>query len=515
MSLLKVHKVISALPSPLEADSIYIVRVGAGFDMYVTDTTGAIAYASNSGGGGTPATGDENFIAKFNALSELIESIIFDDGTHVGIGASTDLTEQLNVNGAMDLAYGSYISFARGIGTAVAKWALKNTYSSPYDVLMIQPTGSSDGIITFHTGSAAASRLEAARFAANGNFGINEVNPAEKLDVNGRARIQTIDNGAGDIITVSATGVLRKRTPSELKSDLNIAGGSTDIQVFTASGVWTKPTGAKIIEVYLVSGGGGGGSGRRGSSLVARYGGGGGASGVMNAVKLDAASLDSTENVWIGAGGTGGAAQTTNDANGNGGGSGASSFFGGTGVASTAKISTNVAVGGAAGTSTAGSGSSSNFTYFFGNRTTAGLYASGNVAPSTFGGGQTAFDMVPLLSGTIGGGISAADVRSNGQGIVLRGAITSQIIRSVLGGNGIGLNGIDGELVLNNASNLFFAVGGTGGASGSITSATGGGKGGKGGPGAGGGGGGASTNGSASGAGGNGGDGFCIVISYF
>ncbi len=47
MALLKVHKEISALPSTLEPDAIYMVRVGAGFDLYVTDTTGSIAYASN------------------------------------------------------------------------------------------------------------------------------------------------------------------------------------------------------------------------------------------------------------------------------------------------------------------------------------------------------------------------------------------------------------------------------------------------------------------------------------
>lgn len=36
------HKVVAALPSPLEPDSIYYVRVGAGFDIYVTNSLGVI-----------------------------------------------------------------------------------------------------------------------------------------------------------------------------------------------------------------------------------------------------------------------------------------------------------------------------------------------------------------------------------------------------------------------------------------------------------------------------------------
>lgn len=37
------HKVVAALPEPLEADSIYYVRAGAGFDMYITNGAGVVA----------------------------------------------------------------------------------------------------------------------------------------------------------------------------------------------------------------------------------------------------------------------------------------------------------------------------------------------------------------------------------------------------------------------------------------------------------------------------------------
>lgn len=37
------HKVAGSLPAQLEADSVYLVRVGAGFDVYVTNGTGVVS----------------------------------------------------------------------------------------------------------------------------------------------------------------------------------------------------------------------------------------------------------------------------------------------------------------------------------------------------------------------------------------------------------------------------------------------------------------------------------------
>jgi len=59
MSTFRIHKVVAALPSPLEANAVYAVRVGDGFDLYVSDSTGSMAFKVNSegggGGGGAPA----------------------------------------------------------------------------------------------------------------------------------------------------------------------------------------------------------------------------------------------------------------------------------------------------------------------------------------------------------------------------------------------------------------------------------------------------------------------------
>lgn len=48
MANIKHHKFVASLPATLEADSIYFVRVGSGYDQYVTNHSGQIAaYSMN------------------------------------------------------------------------------------------------------------------------------------------------------------------------------------------------------------------------------------------------------------------------------------------------------------------------------------------------------------------------------------------------------------------------------------------------------------------------------------
>ena len=47
MSKLRLEKVIGSVPGTLEPDCVYAVRAGAGYDLRVSDTTGAIAHKLN------------------------------------------------------------------------------------------------------------------------------------------------------------------------------------------------------------------------------------------------------------------------------------------------------------------------------------------------------------------------------------------------------------------------------------------------------------------------------------
>ena len=50
---IKFEKSIARLPTLLTADTLYAVRSGAGFELYISDMTGTIAYRSNSASGGS------------------------------------------------------------------------------------------------------------------------------------------------------------------------------------------------------------------------------------------------------------------------------------------------------------------------------------------------------------------------------------------------------------------------------------------------------------------------------
>lgn len=47
MANLLAHKVVASLPGTLEPDAVYAVRVGDGFDLYISDSTGSVAHRLN------------------------------------------------------------------------------------------------------------------------------------------------------------------------------------------------------------------------------------------------------------------------------------------------------------------------------------------------------------------------------------------------------------------------------------------------------------------------------------
>jgi hypothetical protein len=49
MPMMRFEKVVGSLPATLTPDTLYMVRTGAGFDLYVSDATGSIAHPVNGG----------------------------------------------------------------------------------------------------------------------------------------------------------------------------------------------------------------------------------------------------------------------------------------------------------------------------------------------------------------------------------------------------------------------------------------------------------------------------------
>ena len=119
---------------------------------------------------------------------------------------------------------------------------------------------------------------------------------------------EIVPGGADEITYDNATSGLSATDVQAAIDELSSAGGGTPptIQVFGASGTWTKPTGCKVIKVTVTAGGGGGGAG---DAAYGEAGAGGGAGGTAIEY-LDATSL-TTVTVTVGAAGAAGGAGGT------------------------------------------------------------------------------------------------------------------------------------------------------------------------------------------------------------
>jgi len=332
------------------------------------------------------------------------------------------------------------------------------------------------------------------------------------VDLRARVGVFTAP-GAGSVFTAGSemvettTGVVWRQTAAATGNTWTQVGVGglppVDVQKFTATGTWTKPTSAtpKAVHVRVWAGGGQGGSGAREPSGTLSTGGGGGGPGGYTDRWFTAGDLAATVAVTVGVGGaTGGVAVSTDGTVGAAGQAGGSSIFGAAsstyfcgangGAAGAGGTAAGAAAGGAAGTGGSATGAAGGGSSATGGAGTAG--GTGSTAAPTGGGG--------------GGGVTTGAVAAGG---AAGGALSGAVGGGTAGGVG----------VAGGAGSAFPAAGGGpgvgGGGGGGATAAAGGAGGAGGAYGAGGGGGGASLNGNLSGAGGPGAAGLVIVETYF
>lgn len=283
----------------------------------------------------------------------------------------------------------------------------------------------------------------------------------------------------------------------------------TIVTTYNASGTHTFNSRTRFVRLWLYNGGSGGGSGRRGDVNTERYGGGGGSGSTLIEYFVPITAFPNPVVLTIGAFGTGGAAQTSNNTNGNNGTAGGQTDIGSILFCNTAGSSTGsggTAVSAIAGGATAIYINNVHFSATFAGQ--SGINGS-NTTPAnasaqshfTFGGGG-------------GGGLNVAN--SVGNGSVGRSLAKIGTTIAIRPGGNAGIAGADGGVGGDwGSANTYSWSGGMGGGGGGASKTANAGAGGKGGwPGGGGGGGGASLNGYNSGKGGDGGDGGVIIIEY-
>lgn len=131
---------------------------------------------------GVGGSGTTNYISKWTASGTLGNSLIFDDGTNVGIGTTTPLTI-LDVRQAATGAATVNVAFRDSStnGNALQIWNGNNEarfravyYGTP-----------SDQNITFYTITSGGAESEKMRISANGRVGIGTNSPNDLLEVRG------------------------------------------------------------------------------------------------------------------------------------------------------------------------------------------------------------------------------------------------------------------------------------------------------------------------------------------
>ena len=360
----------------------------------------------------------------------------------------------------------------------------------------------------------SASAISGVLPVANGGTGLASVTANNVILGNGTTSFLTVAPG-------TSGNVLQSDGTSWISAAAAAGGGGVSVTVYTSSTTWTKPTGAKVVEVICIGGGGGGASGRKAATGTTRLGGSGGGGGACAKNTFYADLLGASETLTVGAGGTGGASVSVNSTNGNAGVDGGNSSFGnwliarggGGGVGGTNSSPQAGGSGGSVARDTVQSfAGSTTFQSGGGGRSTTGSAGLSNEwggasgAPVTDQPGNDAGSSVYGGSGGGTGGTFTAAGAARGASAGGKGGFYA-----VGGGGAAGTLGGNGSA---GAGPTYSLCGDGGGGGATYTGATNG-NGGAGGRGSGGGGGGAGTNDTSnSGAGGAGGNGVVIVITY-
>ena len=193
MALISVYKVVSSVPASLDSNALYLVRTGTGFDFYVSDSTGSVAYQINSSAAG---------------LSNIVED------TTPQLGGDLDLngnditgTGNISITGEIeaDIHIGSLrgeIQFKAKAGEALTKG--DPVYISNYDTVGNTPIVA----IADANDSAKMPCFGLANESVSLNASVNVVTfgTLSGLDTSGF--------GLGDTLYISNTGTLTNSKPT-------------------------------------------------------------------------------------------------------------------------------------------------------------------------------------------------------------------------------------------------------------------------------------------------------------
>ena len=148
-------------------------------------------------------TGTTNYLSKFTGSGTLGNSLIYDNGTYVGIG-TTAPSEKLQVLGNIRLTNNN-LATANTLSSEINNYNGSTNQFKSSSIKFLTGTYVDQGHITFNTSISGVDQ-ERVRIAETGNVGIGKTDPTQRLDVNGLINSTNGISVGGSGVSVVWTG---------------------------------------------------------------------------------------------------------------------------------------------------------------------------------------------------------------------------------------------------------------------------------------------------------------------
>ena len=185
---------------------------------------------------GVDGTGTANYVAKWSDSDTITNSVIYDNGTNVGIGTTSPATWKLSVDSSN--VYAASFDTSNNVGVVING---NNTTAS--QIIGFSNSNSTYNELHLRTNSTSTDGLY---IDASSNVGIGRTDPSERLDVDGKIRARSWFTGADNTNTLyssTSTGVYLqgssftgagsvisfRRTDGSIKAVVNTETGNVGI----------------------------------------------------------------------------------------------------------------------------------------------------------------------------------------------------------------------------------------------------------------------------------------------